>query len=430
MDTNEHGKRESENIQYNNKRRCYRSTTSTSGYDTTDAMDKSTTTTMENTSKKYHLNTTHSNKPSTRGSTGKNENENTRRRYGSESSTSSGESGTTIEEEDEDNTGKTYFTFIIHKTNQSPNWQQAKRYKPSPTFITFDHGTHYHILYASDDRGGNGARQRGRIAGHLGATTAGNTEINATNNKVRFRRRFILYCIRNGIETANKYGTRINKEMREAYEIFMDLYNTRDPNDIHMEIGRCKQYIEDAKHDTRIGKQRRKNIVDTIMDLLNQYNINTNTDWNIQIDAETKHQLMREYGLTVDNYVQRLIRARKHANMKYYKHVPLGELLAKEIETYMNDNEKVEPNFHECCDWIEYLFKENNLDLNDFLAWNTCIKDMRYTKINTLVLQGPTNAGKSLIADSLVALCKPEEVSRERDKPPPCTCIVTFIFLP
>ena len=40
---------------------------------------------------------------------------------------------------------------------------------------------------------------------------------------------------------------------------------------------------------------------------------------------------------------------------------------------------------------------------------------MRYTKINTLVLQGPTNAGKSLIADTLVGICKPEEVSRERD---------------
>ena len=49
------------------------------------------------------------------------------------------------------------------------------------------------------------------------------------------------------------------------------------------------------------------------------------------------------------------------------------------------------------------------------MAWNTCIKDMRYTKINALVLQGPTNAGRSLIADALVGLCKPEEVSRERD---------------
>ena len=40
---------------------------------------------------------------------------------------------------------------------------------------------------------------------------------------------------------------------------------------------------------------------------------------------------------------------------------------------------------------------------------------MRYTQTNTLVLQGPTNAGKSLIADALIGLCKPEEVSRERD---------------
>jgi len=151
------------------------------------------------------------------------------------------------------------------------------------------------------------------------------------------------------------------------------------------------------------------------MDILDQYDINTSTDWNLQVDTETKHQLMREFGLTVDNYVQRLIRARKHEKMKYYKYVPLSEVMLMELEKYMKKWEKVEPNFHACCDWIKYLFEENGLDMIEFFAWSTAIKDMRYTKINTLVLQGPTNAGKSLIADALVGLIHPEEVSRERD---------------
>ena len=233
------------------------------------------------------------------------------------SCSSSGSSRTTDSDniEEEDITGKQYYTFILHKTNQNPNWQATNRGKPSPNFITFDHGTHYHVLYASDDRGGNGARQRGRIAAYLGATVAGSTEINSTHSKIQFLRRFILYCIRKGIETANRYGTRINQEMKEAYGIFQELFHNRDPNEIQKEIKECKKYIEEEETFQRLGKNKRRNMVDTITDIIRQYNIKTNADWNIQVDTETKHQLMREYGLSVDNYVQRLIRAKKNTKI-------------------------------------------------------------------------------------------------------------------
>jgi hypothetical protein len=36
-------------------------------------------------------------------------------------------------------------------------------------------------------------------------------------------------------------------------------------------------------------------------------------------------------------------------------------------------------------------------------------------KINCIVLEGYTNAGKSLIVDNLVGICKPKEIPRERD---------------
>jgi hypothetical protein len=49
------------------------------------------------------------------------------------------------------------------------------------------------------------------------------------------------------------------------------------------------------------------------------------------------------------------------------------------------------------------------------LAWQECIKTQRYIKINCIRLQGPTNAGKSLIINSLIQVCKPEEIPRERE---------------
>lgn len=40
---------------------------------------------------------------------------------------------------------------------------------------------------------------------------------------------------------------------------------------------------------------------------------------------------------------------------------------------------------------------------------------MRYQKINTLVLEGPTNAGKSLLLDIIIKELQPEEIPRESD---------------
>jgi hypothetical protein len=65
--------------------------------------------------------------------------------------------------------------------------------------------------------------------------------------------------------------------------------------------------------------------------------------------------------------------------------------------------------------WLHNLFQVNQINIVEFLAWNEAIKTKRYTKINGLCLQGKTNAGKSLIIDTLVRVCLPEEIPRERD---------------
>lgn len=72
-------------------------------------------------------------------------------------------------------------------------------------------------------------------------------------------------------------------------------------------------------------------------------------------------------------------------------------------------------NFHRSILWLEYLFRENEIDMIHFLAWNEIIKTCRYVKINGLVLEGLTNAGKSLIIDNIIGPAQPEEIPRERD---------------
>jgi hypothetical protein len=75
---------------------------------------------------------------------------------------------------------KSYYTFIIHKTNLEPDWKRniATRRRQAPTFISFDHGSHFHILYSSASARENPARQRTRITLYLNAKSEGTAEKN------------------------------------------------------------------------------------------------------------------------------------------------------------------------------------------------------------------------------------------------------------
>ena len=255
MDSTDGGNRNTPSLQYTNNRPSTSGTSATSRPNTTHAMVPTTNSTMEGPK-----DTRHTTPPQSTNNT----------------NTSITDSDTSTSDADEESTITTiYHTFILHKTNQNPPSQTANRGKPAPTFIGFDHGSHYHIIFAADERGGNGARQRGRIAQYLGSTTAGSTEIIATHTKVFFLKRFILYCIRNGIQTAELYGIRINQQMKEAFSIFQTLYHNRDPNTVNTEIKECKKYIEDNKQFTRLGKHKRRNVVDTITEVINHYDIKT-----------------------------------------------------------------------------------------------------------------------------------------------------------
>lgn len=65
--------------------------------------------------------------------------------------------------------------------------------------------------------------------------------------------------------------------------------------------------------------------------------------------------------------------------------------------------------------WLESLFDQNNINITEFLAWSEIIKTKRYQKINGLVIQGPTNTGKSQLLEILLNHIKPEEIPRQKD---------------
>lgn len=314
-----------------------------------------------------------------------------------------------------------YYTFVLHKDNVKEDWRYiaTTRAKQAPSFITFDHGDHIHILFSSSNTGGNSTRVRTRITKFLSATSAGSAEATITFSKVKFLRNFILYCIRYGIETVNIYGNKIQQQLTEAMDTFKILFENRDPNDVILEAG-CKLYHEEKKDNKqkRCGQRKQQNLTDIILEKIKEKKITTAQQWENQIEPEFKIQLMKEFGLNVDSYVTRIVRIERTRIQQLIKAKTLTEIMLEILNddyikhfTPGEDNSKTT----KCIEWIEYLFKENNINIIHFLAWNEIIKTKRYKKINGMVLEGITNAGKSLILDNLLAMVKPEEIPRERD---------------
>lgn len=188
-------------------------------------------------------------------------------------------------------------------------------------------------------------------------------------------------------------------------------------------ITECEKYIETRKKEKeeenitpdknkRIGFNKRGTIVDTIHDLINEYNIKTYGDWELKIDCDIKDQLLRDYGLQADTYAHRIIRNNKHKEAAAIKYKTFE---ASILESLQNIDTTNFSQHYENIKWILYLFKSNDIKPEEYLYWITNIKNMTFTKINGLVLQGFTNAGKSLLIDITIASLKPEEIPRERD---------------
>ena len=317
-------------------------------------------------------------------------------------------------------TSREWYAFIIHKENQEPNWKQsAAKYKQAPSFASFDHGDHYHIIFPGTATGNNVTRTRTRIGKYLGATAEGRTEIATTTIKVRWIKRFLLYCIRYGIETANIYGSTIRTTLTEISTLFKELFTERNPDDIIH--GQCAEYEERGKKRRSYNvKSKMNNLVDVVRQNIKKYNVETLQQWESRVPKGIKLRLLKEYGLSYESYVSKCIRYNRADIINDIKTKTLTDLMITHVAKLEDDKEffnfvHTQLNW-EILNWINIYFARNELNAHEVFAWNEIIKTKRYQKINGLVYEGPTNAGKSLINDNIIrANCKPEVVPKQND---------------
>jgi len=122
------------------------------------------------------------------------------------------------------------------------------------SFIAFDHNDHLHILYNASTGGGNPSRSRNRITPFLGCTSAGLTEATITKTRIKYLRRFILYCIRFGLETSYIFGDKQQQALIDANNEFKLLYSCT-----HTEIRTTSYRNPGARSTMKNGKTATRN---------------------------------------------------------------------------------------------------------------------------------------------------------------------------
>jgi len=280
-----------------------------------------------------------------------------------------------------------YYTFVLHKANMREDWHTkiATRGRRTPYFVVFDHDDHVHILFVATTRGGNASRSRTRIVRFLDCTDAGSAEAIITTTRVKYLERFILYCIRFGVQTTHVFGTKVQTELIHAHEDFKRVLAHTDPNQI-IRDSQCKPYFEDRK-DRYVGRLRgakSRHLADIIMRTILDQNIQSAQHWESIVNPDLKMQLIREYSLSVDSYILKIIRVVKAGKTLQIKTKPLTELLVPLLDDL--SDRYGESDFIEIIIWLRHLFSVNEIDLIQFFAWNEIIKCQRYIKINSLVL--------------------------------------------
>jgi hypothetical protein len=156
---------------------------------------------------------------------------------------------------------------------------------------------------------------------------------------------------------------------------------------------------ERTSHNHGWVSKRARHLADILIHQITEYDITSAQQWENRVAPEVKLHLIREFGLSVDSYIQRLIKLTKTKNILCIKQLTMSELLREAIyEAFPT----IDQTFMSAITWVTELFQVNEIDLVDFMAWNECIKTKRYIKINCVCLEGPTNAGKSLLIDTLI----------------------------
>ncbi|XP_071526626.1 uncharacterized protein [Panulirus ornatus] len=258
--------------------------------------------------------------------------------------------------------------------------------KPKPrtvvsqlNFAITDHKDHWHVTFTS--RMTEQSKTTKAICRFLSLGPIATLRAIATTRPVRNVYTFVQFLLRFGSERIVYYGSRhatltniIKRVMNqkcaiEDSEPCPDMYLRRQVVETNELNNKCITY-------------------DLLDQLLERYNPSSLSEFERRLPKEKLTFLMTSLGRNYTEEVSTLIRYRSRKLYEIIKNSSLEENLERVSSRAPNLNNM---------DWLEYMFRENKICLPEFLAWMKVITERQSGQMNTLVLQGPTKSGKSLI---------------------------------
>jgi ATP-dependent protease Clp ATPase subunit len=167
-------------------------------------------------------------------------------------------------------------------------------------------------------------------------------------------------------------------------------------------------YTEEKKTISKETITQRTFSIDYITSLIQDYSVSSFEDFQRKVPKDIKIQILKQMAYIGQNIIKTLIKIFVTEEQQKIAHTHYFRLLAYNFDILSVSDENVS--------WLHRLFDSNNINIPYFFSTFILIHSMSLPKINSFVLKGPTNTGKSLLLSLLLDHTKPTRISREKDK--------------
>jgi len=126
----------------------------------------------------------------------------------------------------------------------------------------------------------------------------------------------------------------------------------------------CEPYAEMKKDvkTKRLGSAKSTHLADIIIQKILETNIMCAQEWEDIIYPDFRLHLIKEFGLTVDSYIQKIIRVVRSQRIGNIKKKGLSQLLMEVVETEITTelkvpNDEIFEGFNSNIQWLRYLLR-------------------------------------------------------------------------
>lgn len=318
---------------------------------------------------------------------------------------------------------KEWYSFIVHYPTDvldylSKTFSKKKASRARPDYGYAIHGNtqptgHIHILFESWP--GNCKRTRERIVDDLPTHDTRNADANTTVTKIRNREHFLCYLARKGLRTVYTVGNGFRK-LIDALQTF------KKDMDVTDSTTSCIQYINEKRKTRTIpltidetdgpedsGTTVYTKMYDTILPYIQQYKPSNFTELSRAMDKNTQIYLLKAYGPRYTSFAREMVHMHNTHNNQQLRQTTYWDLVNSYVEKHP---EEITPAI---TNWIDNLFETNSINKIEFLAKLILIADKKLTKVNSFILRGEVNTGKSLLLTLLTECMNPSILMRQGD---------------